>query len=522
MTNNLFAHIDAIIFDLDGVITTTRTTHKKAWENMFRLFFEENFSRQPPLSENDYQLYIDGKPRYDGVKSFLNSRGISLPWGSPDDVPGFHSICGLGNIKNRLFHSIIEAEGVKVYDDAVEKLRYWRDKGIKTAIVSSSRNCEIILTIAGLDKHFETRVDGVTLEEMGLKGKPHPDMFLEAASRLEARPSHTVVFEDAVSGVMAAQNGFFGLVVGVNRFDNREKLLENGADIVIDNFETFDIAEKTIIDEYFSLPAHPVFPENKDLFKKLKQNKPAIFLDYDGTLTPIVAKPHEAVLSVLMKETLSRLAKVFTVAIVTGRDKEDVEDLVEIPELIYAGSHGYIITGPDNLFMEHPESEKIIPELDKIEKEAGELLRERTKGTQLDRKRYAIGLHYRNARPEDEKEVREIVDFLLDKYPGHKKGEGKKIIEIKPDTDWHKGRAVEWIMKTLGLYGNGAIPMFIGDDVTDEDAFSVIRGEGIGILVGNHGNETQAEYSLKNVFQVRLFFEKLISIYAGNPKEKFI
>jgi len=202
------------------------------------------------------------------------------------------------------------------------------------------------------------------------------------------------------------------------------------------------------------------------------------------------------------------------VAIVTGRDKEDVKNMVGLDELIYAGSHGYIISGPDGLFMEHPDSEKIIPRLDIIEKEVTSYLENRTDGTQVDRKRYAIGIHYRNARPEDEKVVLEMVDEILKKHPGHKKGEGKKIIEIKPDLDWNKGKAVLWILDALKMTGKkDVIPVYIGDDITDEDGFEALKDMGLGILVGGHGQPTAAKYALKNVFQVKEFFRKLIEMH---------
>ncbi len=510
--------IDALIFDLDGVITQTRKTHKKAWKEMFGQFFDKQYPDQAPLSEEDYQQFIDGKPRYQGVKSFLASRGIALPFGDADDAPGFETICALGNIKNQVFNEIVDRDGVELYQDTLQWLKKWKDKGLKTAIVSSSKNCKKIIEAAGIEALFDTRVDGLVSEEAGLKGKPDPDIFTEAAKRLEARPEKSVVFEDAISGVQAGQSGFFGLVVGVNRFDNREALLENGADICIEHFSELDLESPELLEDYFSQQGKPIFPGNREIFEIFEKRKPAIFLDYDGTLTPIVPRPEDAVLSDKMKDTLRELARVFTVAVVTGRDKEDVENLVGLEEIIYAGSHGYIISGPGGLSMEHPDSKKIIPKLDEIEAELKELLEKKTKGTQLDRKRYAIGIHYRNARPEDEVVVQKIARQMLDKYPGHKIGEGKKIVEIKPDLDWHKGKAVEWILDALELSGKKEIiPVFIGDDITDEDAFETLKDKGIGILVGGHGQKTHAKYALKNVFQVRIFFEKLIKIYVNRP-----
>lgn len=507
--------LDALIFDLDGVITKTRHTHKKAWKQLFDLYFEKHHPDQTGMSEQDYQTYIDGKPRYEGIKSFLRSRDLDLPFGQPSDPPGFDTISALGNTKNELFHKILDQEGVEVYQDAIAQLTAWRKQGIKTAIVSSSKNCQKIIRVAGIEDMFDTRVDGVVAEEMGLKGKPNPDIFTEAARRLEAKAEKTVVFEDAISGVQAGQSGFFGLVVGVDRFNNRKALMENGADIVTDDFSTLDLTQKDIVETYFSLKEQTIFPDNQDFFKQFKDKKPAIFLDYDGTLTPIVPRPEDAIISREMKTTLQNLAKAFTVAIVTGRDKEDVQNLVGLKELIYAGSHGYIISGPDGLFMEHPKSKEIIPKLDEIEKEVTRELKEKTQGTQVDRKRYAIGLHFRNARPEDEKTVKQLAEKMIQKYPGHKTGEGKKIVEIKPDIDWHKGKAVEWIMDALGISNQKNItPVFIGDDITDEDAFKTLKNKGIGILVGGHGQKTHASYALKNVYQVKVLFERLLAIYA--------
>ncbi len=510
--------VEALIFDIDGVLTQTRNTHQKSWEEMFDRFFNEyvkKYGKQASMSENDYQKYLDGKPRYQGVRSFLNSRNIELPWGNSDDPPGMETICALGNMKNEIFNEVLERDGVDVYEDAVGKLKIWKKMGMKTAIVSSSKNCKKIIEVAGIDDLFDTRVDGAVSEDIGLKGKPDPDIFTEAAKRLNARAEYSVVFEDAISGVQAGQSGYFALVVGVNRFDNKDDLLENGADFTIDSFDELDITDKELIEEYFSRPGIPVFPDNKEIFDILSKKEPVIFLDYDGTLTPIVSRPEDAVISKQMKETLQKLAEKYTVAIVTGRDKEDVENLVKLDEIIYAGSHGYIISGLDGISMEHPDSKKIIPRLDKIEKEAEKLLKEKTVGTQLDRKRYAIGLHYRNARPEDEKAVYDIVNELIEKYPGHKTGEGKKIVEIKPDIDWHKGKAVEWIMDALELSEkDDIIPVFIGDDITDEDAFKTLKDNGLGIMVGSHGQKTNASYSLKNVFQVREFFKKLLDLHS--------
>lgn len=509
--------IDALIFDLDGVVTQTRKLHKKAWGKLFDEFFENNpgiteAQYSEKMSDSDYSDYIDGKPRYEGVKSFLSARNANITEGSIDDSPGTLTIYGLGNRKNQLFQAFLKKEGAEVYDDAVRKIRHWRQHGIKTAIVSSSKNCRLILEQTGLHDLFDVRVDGLVAEERSLKGKPDPDIFLEAAKELRARPEKSVVFEDAVSGVKAGQAGFFGLVVGVSRFDNASALKDNGADICIDDFDDFEVLDNEEVYRFFKASRPMVFSEESDVFDRLKNMEPAFFLDYDGTLTPIVQRPEDAVISDSMRKTLSKLAERFTVAVVTGRDLHDVKQFIRLNNIIYSGSHGYITSGPNGLHMEHDDSEKIITVLDKIEKELHEALDDSTEGVQIDRKRYAIAVHYRNAREKDISTVNDAVDQMLKRHPEHIRGEGKMVVEIKPDIDWHKGKAVLWIMEALEIHENkNVIPVFIGDDVTDEDAFKAIKGKGIGILVENHGQPTAADYSLKNVYQVERFFDTIIN-----------
>ncbi len=502
--------IDAIIFDLDGVITRTRNTHMQAWKSLFDEFLKSRGSSDE-MDELDYLDYIDGKPRYEGVQSFLESRDIELPYGSENDHPGFDTVCALGNKKNEKFHQLVKTEGVETYADAVDCLKACRSKNIPMAIVSSSKNCKTIIDQVGLSRYFDTRVDGAVSVERGLAGKPEPDIFLEAARELDARPERCVIFEDAISGVEAGQRGFFGLVVGVARFNNEDTLRTHGADITIEDFDELDLFDDEEIAGYFR-PSRPmVFSEDATAIDLLKKKKPAFFLDYDGTLTPIVQRPEDAKISDEMRETLKELAKHYAVAIVTGRDKEDVRNFIRLDELIYSGSHGYVTEGPDGLYMEHEQSKEIVNKLDKVEQDLHDLLDGQAEGVQIDRKRYAIALHYRNASQDDVPFVFKLVDKMLEKYTGLKTGEGKMVVEIKPDIDWHKGKAVLWIYESLGLdKDDEVIPVYIGDDVTDEDAFRAIKDFGLGILVENHGQETEASYSLKNVFQVRAFFEEIM------------
>ena len=229
---------DAVIFDLDGVITKTALVHSAAWKNMFDGYLREREAKHgEPFREftqkDDYLPYVDGKPRYKGVESFLASRGISIPFGTPEDDPSVETICGIGNRKNIAFNEALKSGGVEVYESTVALIRKLREEGIHVGVASSSKNCRLVLETAGLLDLFETRVDGEVSAEMGLKGKPEPDIFTVAADNLGVTYDRAVVVEDAVSGVQAGRKGNFGFVLGIAREENERELYANGADIVV-------------------------------------------------------------------------------------------------------------------------------------------------------------------------------------------------------------------------------------------------------------------------------------------------
>ena len=243
---NLQKHFDAVIFDLDGVITKTALVHSAAWKLMFDTFLKSHAEKQgtdfvPFDHKGDYLPFVDGKPRYKGVADFLASRTIELPFGSPDDAPDAQTVCGLGNRKNQAFNAVLEADGVEVYPSTVSLMKELREKGYRVGVASSSKNCEGVLRAAGLLDLIETRIDGVVSAEIGLKGKPEADIFTTAADRLGCSYDRSIVVEDAVSGVAAGKNGRFGLVLGVAREENITELYDNGADIVVE-----DLAEVSI------------------------------------------------------------------------------------------------------------------------------------------------------------------------------------------------------------------------------------------------------------------------------------
>jgi beta-phosphoglucomutase family hydrolase len=229
---------DAVLFDLDGVITDTASMHALCWKRMFDEYLRERATRsgeafRPFDLSSDYGLYVDGKPRFDGVRDFLASRGIRLPEGRSDDAPQAETVGGLGNRKNDLVNAVIKEKGVKVYEGSVKLIRQLRDQGFKIAVVTSSQNCRTVLKAAKLDKSFDALVDGNTVRAQHLAGKPAPDTFLTAAQLLGTEPNRAVVIEDAISGVQAGCSGSFGLVIGVARKGNAEELRRNGARLVV-------------------------------------------------------------------------------------------------------------------------------------------------------------------------------------------------------------------------------------------------------------------------------------------------
>jgi beta-phosphoglucomutase family hydrolase len=216
----------AVLFDLDGVITPTALIHEKAWADLFAPW---------GFTNADYLAYVDGRPRYDGVRTFLASRGVDLPEGDPSDPPGDDTICALGNRKDETFNAVLAREGIAAYPGSIAVMDHLDSLGIPSAIVSSSKNARTVLRAAAIEDRFQAVVDGNTLVEQQLAGKPDPAMFLHAAQCLDVAPARAVVVEDAISGVAAGHDGRFGLVIGVDRGGNREALVEAGADIVVDD-----------------------------------------------------------------------------------------------------------------------------------------------------------------------------------------------------------------------------------------------------------------------------------------------
>jgi len=511
--------IDAVVFDLDGVVTLTATVHAAAWKKLFDEVLEqrarESGGRFVPFDlEADYHSFVDGKPRIEGVKSFLASRDMVLPEGTPDDDPSMETAWGLGNRKNGYFKTVLDQQGAEVDEKTVAFIHGLRDAGVRVAVASSSKNCGPILERAGLSDLFEARVDGIVSEELGLDGKPNPDIFVEAARRIDAAPQRTVVVEDAISGVQAGRAGGFGLVIGIDRVGAAVALRTHGADLV---FEGFDDRSVSVVEAWFAKRAQrrpSAVREWALLAEQLQGKRPALFLDYDGTLTPIVSRPELAVLPDERRAVLRKLAATFPTAIISGRGRDDVQDLVGLSELAYAGSHGFDITGPGGASVGHAVAEWIEPVIDRVAGEIGPQLAA-IEGTLLEEKRFSLAIHYRLADPADSPRIEAIVDAVIASDARLKKAHGKKVFEVRPDIDWDKGKALLFLLKALDLDGPDVVPFYIGDDVTDEDAFAVLGGLGHGILVSETPRVTQATYWVQATWEVYALFERFLEWAKG-------
>ncbi|MGD9960895.1 HAD family hydrolase [Nocardioides sp.] len=227
----------AVLFDLDGVVTPTAEVHMRAWGVMFNAFLASRDQDLAPYTDDDYFAYVDGKPRYDGVRDFLASRGLSLPDGEPADNPALETVCGLGNRKNLAFNEVLARDGVTAYPGSIDLLNHLAAIRMPLAVVSSSANAPSVLAAAGLSDRFLTVVDGRVAADLGLPGKPAPDTFLHAAEVLGATAATSVVIEDAVSGVRAGAAGDFALVIGVDRGAGSQILLDAGADLVVPDLQ---------------------------------------------------------------------------------------------------------------------------------------------------------------------------------------------------------------------------------------------------------------------------------------------
>ena len=510
---------DAVIFDMDGVITDTAGVHAQAWKRLFDDFLREHAEAtgtpfEPFDIERDYLRHVDGKVRHDGVRDFLATRGIELPEGADGDRAEAATIRALGTRKNGYFVAAIEDNGAETFPAAVGLVRELREAGVATAIISASRNASRVLAAAGIGTLFAARVCGDTTAELGLAGKPDPAVFLEAARRLGVTPERAVVVEDAESGVAAGAAGGFGLVLGVDHAGRPERLLEAGADVVVADLAQVEVVRRVPMN---SLP--DALESREAIEAALAGREPAVFLDYDGTLTPIVDRPEDAVLAPEMRERIRRLARRCLVAVVSGRDVGFVLEQVALDSVLYLGSHGFDVVVPEGRELPRErfgEFEGFLGPLADAEVEITDAV-SGIAGARIEHKKYAIALHYRQVADEDIEAVEAAVDAVLARHSELRKTGGKKVFELRPRIEWDKGRAVLWILEALGLNRDEHAPVYVGDDLTDEDAFSVVRENGLAIVVGADERPTLAGFRVADTDAAGEVLE-LLAVYSEGER----
>jgi len=433
--------LSAVLFDMDGVVTDTAHAHCTAWKRLFDEYLRDRAKGAAfePFEEVDYRKYVDGKPRYDGVRSFLESRGVSLPYGDENGGPDIETIRELGNRKNGYFNAWLEANRIEPFPGTLALMDKLKASGVKIAVFSSSRNAEPVLRSAGVLDLFDARVDGRDMAALGLPGKPDPAILMQSLERLDARLEGAAVVEDASSGVEAGARGGFSPVIGVAREGHRGELSAAGADIVVADLAELDFNPTTglFVKTLHGLPY--ACDRGQELRDRLAGKRPVVFLDYDGTLTPIVEDPRRATLSDEMRQAVKRLAKVIPTVIVSGRDLADVRALVGLDDLFYGGSHGFTMSGHGG-WRDVAQSKEFLP-----------------------------------------------LTALLDER---------------------------------GLDETNVVPIYLGDDTTDEDAFRTISRRGIGLVVRDENDRpTAARYALADTADVERFLKMLATLGSHGSSE---
>jgi len=508
--------VRALVCDMDGVVTDTAGHHARAWQTTFDAFLDARRRHgarrgedlRPFDADAEYRAYVDGRPRYEGVRAFLAARGIELPEGDPDDPPDRQSVHALGNRKNACYLRSIREHGVTPFEDAVELLRRARAAGLGTAVFSASRNALEVLRAGGVLDLFDVRVDGAVAATRGLAGKPAPDVLLAAAASLQVAPQRAAVLEDAAAGIEAARRGGFGWVIGIARGGAREDLAAAGADAVLDSPRRIRFETKRGVER--SIASLPCALDHVDAIRARADAREIVtLLDFDGTLAPIVPRPGDAALPRATRELLERLVTRHLIAIVSGRGLDDVRARVGIEGLYYAGDHGFALAGPGGTRQEYAGAASLVPEV----AAAADALERRLRGeadVEIERKRFSVAVHFRRA-PEREDDVREALEAECKRRDGLRIGMGRMVLELRPDLEWDKGRALEWIDEALGLEASRRMRLYVGDDVTDEDAFRALGDDGVGVLVRGRGDgRSLADYALDDVDAVRAFLARLL------------
>lgn len=488
---------EAVIFDLDGVLVDTRLLHFSSWEKVFNEYLITK-KTESLFTFEDYLSHVDGKPRREGISDFLKSRGLV------DEAP---VIDELADKKNKIFHEILDADLPEVFPNTIPAIERLKLYNISVAVVSSSANGRFILEKLNLSHHFSVIIDGHLGKNLNLKGKPAPDYFLEASKRLGLSPDQCCVVEDALAGIKAAKQGNFRMIYGLERIGESLSLaLYNaGSDMVISSLTQIGSVPNALlcwdkIQWSFN---------NKDV---------ALFLDFDGTLTDIAATPDSVMFSNTTKKILQLCSQSMKVAIISGRDRLNVKSIVGLDHVFYAGCHGFDISGPGCFHFSVDSIENSLKSL-----ETATLLFESKlsgfSGVIIERKKFGTAVHYRLADQKKHDLIIEDLKTILHSFPDLKAKDGKKVFEIIPNVEWGKASAINKLTEILNIDKSKTILIFIGDDKTDEEAFVELDDSCLKIRIDQSGHAfTNADYHLKDPFEVMVFLTRILQSHAGKLK----
>jgi trehalose 6-phosphate phosphatase len=375
----------------------------------------------------------------------------------------------------------------KIY---LDQLSAWNRKQVKTSIVQSEKD----MNLSFIKKQLKRDLD-------------ESDISI----------GRTMIISDVPRVISILKGKKVAMILGLKEEGQEHKpLYESGADVVVNSLKDIVLVEGNASSTSITQNLPSAFYELSKFPPALAQSRPLFFFDYDGTLAPITRDPSQAYLPEETRKLLAQLAGKFRVAIVSGRDMDDLKQFIRLDSLIYAGSHGFRISGPGGIEMEHEKVGELLPRMntlmDLLQKEPELKIR----GVEIERKFMAIAVHYRNAPSGTYKTVYNAIKKVISSYDEFRAGRGKKVIEIRPSLEWHKGRAVEWIMQALEQKdGVNYMPIYLGDDITDEDAFRSMPKNGIGILVGEHPSPSAACCQLPDVWEVQKLLNYLVRVWQG-------
>ncbi len=509
---------DAVLFLLEGVLVDSDALLVSVWRQAFDEFQAARLATattmDPGLRQNeaqiphaaaatptapfdaarDYPMKIRGYP-FDLVAGrLLAARQITVPPGGARDRPEALSTWGLARRAERILAARLRA-GVVIRDAAVRLAKTLHRCGFRVGLVSREAQATALLQAAGLLGLFDARVDGRDVQRFRLGPWPAPEPWRDALRRLEVSTHRSAALVNGPAEAAAARQAGIAAV-----WDVGDRAALGGAPDVIDAF--------TVV-----LPSAPVGAAAAPLPSALEHMEAivpaggpvALFLDFDGTLTGITGTPGEAMLADYVRDMLAAIARRIPVAIVSGRDRENLQARVQLPMLYYAGSHGFDIAGPDGLRYEQPDALACVASLDAAETYLHGCL-DRVPGALVERKRFALAAHYRKVEPAAVPRVEEAVAAALAAHPDLRASRGKKVIELLPAVDWHKGRAVDWLLARMAP---AAWPIYVGDDQTDEAALALLKERGSGIVVQDTPAATAARYRLASPDEVAKFLALL-------------